>query len=192
MIPTCEAFSVERIVKTSLTHPLRIDPVDAGLGGGKIGITFAPGKRDPHAMTGSWDRDLGLDLDAIVKWKAVAVVTLIESHEIRLLGIPDLGAEVRRRGMQWLHMPICDVSTPGKKFEAEWPATSESLRAILKKGQNILVHCRGGLGRAGMISARLLVEHGVEPEEAIAHVRAVRPDAIETREQENWVKTGRS
>jgi ADP-ribosyl-[dinitrogen reductase] hydrolase len=89
-------------------------------------------------------------------------------------------------------MPICDVSTPGKKFEAEWPATSESLRAILKKGQNILVHCRGGLGRAGMISARLLVEHGVEPEEAIAHVRAVRPDAIETREQENWVKTGRS
>ena len=45
-------------------------------------------------------------------------------------------------------------------------------------------HCRGGLGRAGMISARLLVESGVEPEVAIAKVRAARPGAIETREQE--------
>src|SRR5271156_3413149 len=108
---------MERSMKTSQTHPLRIDAVDARFGLGKIGITFAPGKRDSHAMTGSWYRDLCLDLDAIIKWKAVAVVTLIEDHEIRELDILDLGAEIRRRGMQWLHLPIRDVSIPGKKFE---------------------------------------------------------------------------
>ena len=62
----------------------------------------------------------------------------------------------------------------------------------LDAGENILVHCRGGLGRAGMIAARLLVETGgVEPEVAIERVRAVRPGAIETGAQERWVRTGR-
>jgi ADP-ribosyl-[dinitrogen reductase] hydrolase len=177
-------------MRTSETHPLRIDAVDGGSGCGKIGITFAPGKRDPRAMTGGWERDLRLDLEAIVKWRAVTFVTLIESHEFTLLGIPDLGAEVRRRGLEWLHLPIQDVSAPGRKFEADWPAHSERLRATLNAGSNILVHCRGGLGRAGMVSARLLVESGVGPEEAIARVRAARPGAIETRDQEKWVKTG--
>jgi ADP-ribosyl-[dinitrogen reductase] hydrolase len=82
------------------------------------------------------------------------------------------------------------VSTPSAEFEAKWPAHSESLRTLLDKGQNVLVHCRGGLGRAGMVSARLLVESGVEPGVAIARVRAARPGAIETPEQEVWVKTG--
>ena len=41
-----------------------------------------------------------------------------------------------------------------------------------------------------MIAARLLAESGVEPETAINRVRAAQPGAIETRPQEEWVKTG--
>jgi hypothetical protein len=69
--------------RTSQTHPLQIGVVDAGDGGGKIGITFAPGKQDQFAFSGPWSRDLGLDLDVIAKWKAKVVVTLIEPHERR-------------------------------------------------------------------------------------------------------------
>jgi ADP-ribosyl-[dinitrogen reductase] hydrolase len=43
--------------------------------------------------------------------------------------------------------------------------------------------CRGGLGRAGTIAARLLVELGMDPATAIASVHAVRPRAIETSNQ---------
>jgi hypothetical protein len=43
------------------------------------------------------------------------------------------------------------------------------------------------LGRAGMIAARLLAELGIEPATAIRRVRAVRPGAIETRQQEKYV-----
>jgi ADP-ribosyl-[dinitrogen reductase] hydrolase len=127
---------------------------------------------------------------AIADWKAAAVVTLIEQHEFQLFAIPDLGAEIQRRGVDWLHLPIRDVSTLCAEFEAEWPAHSQRLRDMLDKGKNILVHCRGGLGRAGMISARLLVDFGVAPEEAIRRVRAARPGAIETRKQEEWVASG--
>jgi ADP-ribosyl-[dinitrogen reductase] hydrolase len=92
--------------------------------------------------------------------------------------------------MGWMHMPIPDVSTPEPRFEAKWPEVSERLRSRLDSGESVLVHCRGGLGRAGMIAARLLVEIGVDPEVAIKRVRAVRPGAIRTAAQEQWVRTG--
>jgi hypothetical protein len=87
-------------LRTSLTHPLRIDEVIAGSAGGLIGITFCPGKRGPSASGYRWKRDLKSDLDNIAKWHPKAMVTLIEDHELRLLGVPDLGAQVCRRGIE--------------------------------------------------------------------------------------------
>jgi ADP-ribosyl-[dinitrogen reductase] hydrolase len=87
-------------------------------------------------------------------------------------------------------LPIRDVSIPGPEFEAVSPAASERLRSYLDVGENIVVHCRGGLGRAGMISPRLLVETGVDPEVAIARDRAARPSVIQTSGQEQWVGKG--
>ena len=110
------------MIRTSETHPLWIDAVDFGSGRGVIGITFAPGKHDRYAIGGPWGRDLTKDLDAIAAWNAKAVVTLIEPYEFRLLAIPDVGAEIQRRGMEWLHLPIRDVGTPGPEFEEHWPA----------------------------------------------------------------------
>jgi ADP-ribosyl-[dinitrogen reductase] hydrolase len=173
--------------RTSLSHPLQIAAVSPGQGYGRIGITFCPGKYDASAHTGAWDRDLGIDLDAVRTWGASAVVTLVEQEELILLRVPNLGEEVFRRGMSWFHLPIIDVSIPGKTFEAEWKRVGEQLRSMLSGGSNVVVHCRGGLGRAGTIVARLLVELGVAPETAIANVRRVRPGAIETHAQEQFV-----
>ena len=173
--------------RTSLSHPLQIASVSLGRSFGRIGITFCPGKYDPYAQTGAWDRDLGLDLDAIRTWGATAVVTLVEDKELTLLRVPNLGEEVARRGMPWFHLPIVDVSIPDVTFEAAWERAGEELRSLLIGGSDVVVHCRGGLGRAGMIAARLLVELGVEPETAIANVRGVRPGAIETHAQELFV-----
>lgn len=138
-------------------------------------------------MSGYWDRDLSLDLDAICEWGAAAVVTLVEKKELTLLRVEHLGEEVVRRKMLWFHLPIVDVSTPDEGFEEQWRVAGNELRALLRSGRDVLVHCRGGLGRAGTIGARLLIESGMEPAAAINQVRAVRPGAIETREQERYV-----
>jgi ADP-ribosyl-[dinitrogen reductase] hydrolase len=173
--------------RTSITHPLQIAAISAGPGCGRVGITFCPGKYDRNAMSGNWDRDLSLDLDAIRDWGAAAVVTLVEQQELTLLRVGQLGEEVLRRRMQWFHLPIVDVSTPDDGFELHWNVAGHELRMLLRSGQDVLVHCRGGLGRAGTIAARILVELGMEPATAIRQVRAVRPGAIETREQEKYV-----
>jgi ADP-ribosyl-[dinitrogen reductase] hydrolase len=173
--------------RTSLTHPLQIATVSAGPGVGGVGITFCPGKYDPNAHTGGWERDLAIDLDAIRTWGASVVITLVEHKELMLLKVPNLGEEVSRRGMSWFHLPIVDVSIPDEIFEASWEVAGEELRSMLVGGAGVLVHCRGGLGRAGMVAARLLIELGEEPETAIAKVRRVRPGAIETYAQEQFV-----
>jgi ADP-ribosyl-[dinitrogen reductase] hydrolase len=173
--------------RTSSTHPLQIGTVSAGSNLGRIGITFCPGKYDPQALTGYWDRDLSLDLDAIKDWGAAAVVTLVESKELNLLRVPHLGEEVARRGILWFHLPIVDVSIPDENFEKNWVVAGDELRTLLRNGRDVLVHCRGGLGRAGTIAARLLVELGIEPTTAIQQVRAVRKGAIETHEQKSYV-----
>jgi ADP-ribosyl-[dinitrogen reductase] hydrolase len=139
-------------------------------------------------MSGEWERDLAVDLDAVRNWGAAAVVTLVEPKELTLLKVERLGEEVLRRNMAWFHLPIVDASIPDQRFEQQWDVAGAEVRALLRGGHDVLVHCRGGLGRAGMIAARLLVEVGMEPAEAIARVRAIRPGAIETPEQERFVR----
>lgn len=176
---------------TSVNNPLRIAELHVGDEGGMIGITFAPGKQQRDGLAGSHQRDLAADLDLIAKWNASAVVTLAEAEELDALGIAQLGREVRLRHMEWHHWPIRDFDVPDAKFETAWPNRSSMLRSLLARGGRVLVHCKGGLGRAGMVSARLLVEEGLVPAMAIEAVRRVRPGAVENAKQAQWVFAGR-
>ena len=171
------------MTRTSITHPLEIAAVRPAEHMGLVGLTFAPGKTQAGAMTGAWERDLALDLDAIKAWNASAVVTLVEEHELHTLQIAGLGQAVEDRYMAWVHAPIRDYHVPCPKFEATWASVGPGLRARVRDGANVLVHCKGGLGRAGTIAARLLVELGMDHGAAIEQVRSVRPGAIETSAQ---------
>jgi ADP-ribosyl-[dinitrogen reductase] hydrolase len=180
-------------MNTSTKAPLRIAEVQPAGTDGMIGITFAPGKKQPDGATGPHDRDLSADLDVIAAWNAAVVVTLVEEHELRDLQIDNLGREVTQRFMEWHHWPIADFSVPAWAFDEAWPSRSEMLRGLLGRGGRVLIHCKGGLGRAGMIAARLLVECGDAPADAIQKVRDVRGAyAIETTAQEAWVARCRS
>ena len=176
----------------TMNSPLRIAELPVGQNGGILGLSMAPGKKGPSIYGGTHARDLDTDLNMIRDWGAVAVVTLMEDHELIRFEIPNIGDAVHQRFMEWHHLPIIDGDVPADEFEARWPDVSARLRSLLLAGNRIFVHCRGGLGRAGMISARLLVELGAESEQVINNVRAARsPDAIETMAQEEWVGRGR-
>jgi len=174
--------------RTSQTHPLEIAHVRAAPSLGRIGVTFCPGKHDRAAHSGAWARDLAMDLDMIVAWGAQLVVTLVEPGELLSLQVPELGAEVLARGMDWRHLPIHDYSTPNAAFERAWRTHGRDIRALLRGGGDLVLHCKGGLGRAGMIAARLLVELGAEPNHAIKEVRRARKGAIETPSQLELVR----
>lgn len=171
------------MTRTSHGDPLRIGAIGWGAGGGEIGMTLCPGKKEP----GRWDRNLEADLRAIRRWGATALVTLIEPHEFGLLAVEGLPETARALGFEWHHLPIPDGSAPQVGFERLWLHSGAMLRARLQHGERILAHCRGGLGRTGTVAARLLIEAGRAPRDAINRVRAARPGAIETMEQESYV-----
>jgi len=174
-------------MRTSITHPLEIAEVAAGPGLGKVGLTFCPGKKQPGARTGAWERDLGLDLDVIADWNAAMVVTLLENHELEKLGVAGLRAEVEARHMGWHLFPMVDGTIPHATLAGSWSVIGEECRAILRDGFNVLVHCKGGLGRAGTMAAVLLTELGMYCERAIELVREARLGAIENLALEAYV-----
>jgi atypical dual specificity phosphatase len=47
----------------------------------------------------------------------------------------------------------------------------------------VAVHCTAGLGRTGVILACYFVTTGLNPRDAMARVRRMRPGSIETTEQ---------
>ena len=174
---------------TSVSHPLRIDAVRPAPCCGRIGITLCPGKQDPHGITGEWRRDLDLDLDAVRSWGAGMLVSLITEPEMDTLGVRDLPGATASRGLAWMHLPIGDGRVPTRAFETAWEVQGAAIRERLRNGEDVVVHCRGGLGRAGTVAARLLIEFGDKPENAIRRVRAARPGAIETRAQEDYLRS---
>lgn len=177
-----------RPTRTSLSDPLRIDEVIVPFYEGRIGLTLCPGKVGPSGLGPIWTRDLKLDFAAIREWGASAVVTLMEADEMEAFNVDDgLDAAARAIGVDWYPLPIGDGGVPSAAFERSWTWAGLRLRELLRAGKRVLVHCRGGLGRTGMIAARLLVELGSPVAAAVEQVRASRRGAIENYAQHRHV-----
>ena len=175
--------------KTSLTHPLVVNEVVVPGTAGRIGMTLCPGRSDDQSIYGNrWRRDLIIDLEAIRRLEPEMLITLNQPFEFKALGVPDFQATVGASGLKWRHLPIPDGGVPGPDFEREWLKVGKEARHALRAGHLVVIHCRAGLGRTGMIAARLLVELGTAPKAAIAAVRGARPNAIETADQERHVQ----
>lgn len=181
-------FRMNQPTYTSRTHPLRIDDVDIPGVPGTIGITLCPGKVQRDAISGSWKRDLRVDMQVVKSWGATAWLNLLTATEMLDLKVEDLEVAVKGSGIRYNGLPIEDGDVPDATFEKMWKTAGAQLRAELLRGGKILIHCKGGLGRSGMVAARLIVELGAAtPEDAIRQVRASRPGAIETHAQEKHV-----
>ena len=173
---------------TSYQRPLRIDSVTLDHCNGIIGMTLCPGKKELHAVSGDWDRDLDDDLNKIHDWGASALVSLMEKEEMAWYGVAELPGKAIQLGLDHYHLPIVDFDIPDKFFEEHWQTAGAALRNYLLSGKSIVIHCLGGLGRTGTIAARLLVELGADPETAIQRVRKARPGTIQSLMQETHVR----
>lgn len=87
-------------------------------------------------------------------------------------------------GLLGLHVPVIDMTAPSLDQIVE---CLSAIRKAQGRNMGVAVHCHAGLGRTGTILACYFVERGMAADDAIEHVRDLRPGSIETDDQERAV-----
>lgn len=146
------------------------------VGGGTLALTSMPGRGGDYEG----------DLDLIAEWKPGLVISMTTEVEMLQDGARSFGIDIQGRASRWAHLPVEDFGAPSAAIHGVWPDLSTAIRQALSGGGRVLVHCRGGCGRSGMIVLRLMVECGEPPDKALDRLRALRPCAVETEDQMTW------
>jgi protein-tyrosine phosphatase len=163
-------------------HP--ITPI--ALYNGQLGLCACPGGR--QAFLGRPNPDSGID--ALAQWPATAVITLMESRELEMLGLSEVPEKLQARIPLWLHLPISDVNPPGHAWLQRWRLARLLIAALLAEGGKVAIHCLAGVGRTGTVASLCLIDagkaHGRAAIEQVRQIHHVR--AAETPEQEAFVE----
>jgi protein-tyrosine phosphatase len=127
--------------------------------------------------------------DEVAAWRGYGIdtiVSLLTQEEERELDLLHEYSEARKYDMAFISYPIPDRGVPSET--STLANLLERIQADLQQGKSVLIHCRQGIGRTGLIAASLLVRSGVEPERAIEHVSTTRGVPVpETTEQKGCI-----
>ncbi|WP_138934871.1 protein phosphatase [Roseovarius arcticus] len=134
--------------------------------------------------------DYDADLAHLHDWRPALVLTLTTMSEMVAADAGDLGPDIMHIGTRWVHLPVADYGVPDAADNAKWRRAVADALPALRGGGRVLIHCKGGCGRAGMAALRLMIAAGEAPDAALARLRAVRPCAVETKAQMRWALQG--
>ena len=138
---------------------------------------------------GSSGRPRDVDLDRFSAESVYAVLCLQEAHELSMLPeaetIEERRHAVEARGIRFVHEPVVDMDAPSVE---RMQRLVDAVLADLDASRNVLVHCWAGLGRAGTLAACTLVARGLAPQLAVAHLRRLRPGAVQSVVQERLIR----
>ena len=129
------------------------------------------------------------DIKKAANFKISTILSLLEDHEIESLKLERLHLLLSEINIVYYRYPISDFNVPNTENISTLDTILSDLLDRLTVGDNVLIHCKAGLGRSGMISALLLKKFGMTADKAIEQVRLIKPGSIETLKQENFIKS---
>jgi protein-tyrosine phosphatase len=114
------------------------------------------------------------------------LVSALTSRDQSKLELENEAALAVAAGISFVAFPIHDFGTPDRDALVDLAA---ELADDLRHGRFVTIHCRGGVGRSGLIACAVVIDFGASAEEAIEVVSQARGcTAPETEEQRQMLR----
>jgi protein-tyrosine phosphatase len=172
----------------SVDKPLGVNWIDQKYTGtpGLVGMTLCPGRKG-HGASQIHNRSVDADVTTMLEMdpKVDALLGLMEAFEYRMLQADTLAHKCREQSIDYLWYPMPDGGTPRDMRSAR--SVVNAVVQKLRYGENIVIHCKAGLGRTGLLASCILIRLGWSAEDAMRIVRQTRKGTIENKRQEAFV-----
>lgn len=141
----------------------------------KLGIMARPRGED-------WLED---EIKMLANQNINILVSLLEFHEIKELGLKEEENICKLFKIKYINYPIIDRGIPPKD---KTELLINQLTKYITQGQNIVIHCRMGIGRSSIIAALVLLKFGFKSEKVFNYISDIRGVRVpDTDEQIKWV-----
>ena len=142
---------------------------------GKLSIMAKP-------IGGEWLED---SIQGLKQLQIDKVISLLEPHEQYELGLSKQAEYCQLNGLEYFNFPIADRGLPSTIKAVN---LAKQLYVELEAGKHLVIHCRAGIGRTGIMAGAVLVAGGIHPETALQMVSQARGVKVpDTDEQETWL-----
>ena len=162
---------------------------------GSIALSQAPGKKIEKGRNGKkFDRNLAEDVKYIKENHGIStIICLLNKFELRTIGInlEDYKKYCETNKINLIIYPIVEMGVPEEDFGIFHNGIIKKIIEELSLEHNVLIHCRGGIGRAGTIACCLILFLKMKESviEAVRHLRTVRDKrCVESRKQYDFIK----
>ncbi|CDZ98297.1 Protein-tyrosine/Dual specificity phosphatase [Phaffia rhodozyma] len=133
---------------------------------GNFLLSSCPGKKvrlqGPVKGRGAICRDLRVDLERIKGLGVGCIICCLDDDELGYLGAPihEYENTARAIGLEVMRIPMPEGLTPTSLSQFDAQISSIVTRYTLR-GINVLAHCRGGVGRAGLVASSWAIKMGL-------------------------------
>ena len=168
--------------------PLSEDKILNGI----LGMTQCPGKRCKGRNKYDYQRNLKKDFEFFKNINIKLIVCLLDKYELRTIGI-DLNEYInlaKEMNIKILNIRIVEMSTPDLKLKDLEIFLDNILHFLIKK-EKVIVHCRGGVGRAGLICGLVLKKLNMfsSNKKCLSYLRKKRhKNCVESQKQRDYLK----
>lgn len=126
--------------------------------------------------------------DDLKKLKLIGIdhiVSMLTPEEADSLSLANEGEVCEHNGINFTNVPVVDRDIPETAAAKE---LALSTIADLHAGSSVVVHCRAGIGRSGLVACCVLIGLGTLAEDALAKVSAARGVQVpDTEEQRKFI-----
>lgn len=122
-----------------------------------------------------YHRPRGVDFKHLREIGCTHVVTLLKESEFA----EKIGHQTKNAGLEWVWLPVPNGNYPQGEIHERLLAAMPELSQLLDEGRSILIHCSAGIHRTGTVAYGLLRWRGVDTNEAMRIIGAIRKETAE-------------